>query len=228
VTFAFALLVDQAVYTRDEFSNYGSGLPFARPTLFGMTFDTPKSFYWFGAAVMFIIMFVLWSLRRSTTGLVFATIRASRVRAATLGFDIFIARLGVFALGAAVAGIGGTMVASFQLVAFPNGYVMVIGLVWFALAVAQGTSSMGGLVAGGMTLLLMPAIFSEFLPERLADLPVLLFGLVAINMVKEPIGIQPNMRANMRKLAIKMSGGSLKKAEPKADEKSDSNVPAGV
>ncbi len=228
VTFAFALLVDQAVYTRDEFSNYGSGLPFGRPELFGMSFDTPKSFYWFGAVVMFIVMFVLWSLRRSTTGLVFATIRASRVRAATLGFDIFVARLGVFALGAAVAGIGGTMVASFQLVAFPNGFVMVIGLVWFALAVAQGTSSMGGLAAGGMTLLLMPAIFSEFLPERLADLPVLLFGLVAINMVVDPIGIQPGVRANFRRLAIKMSGGSIHTHEPSADEKSESNVPAGV
>lgn len=226
VTFAFALLVDQAVYTRDEFSNFGSGLPFGRPVVFGMNFDTPKTFYWFGAVVMFIVMFVLWALRRSTTGLVFATIRASRVRAATLGFDIYIARVGVFALGAAVAGIGGTMVASFQLVAFPNGFVMTIGLVWFALAVAQGTSSMGGLAAGGMTLLLAPAIFSEFLPERLADLPVLLFGLVAINMVVDPIGIQPNARAQFRKLAIKLSGGSVN--EPSAAEESKSNVPAGV
>ncbi len=228
VTFAFALLVDQAVYTRDEFSNYGSGLPFGRPTLFGMDFDTPKKYYWFAAVIMFIIMFILWSLRRSTTGLVFATIRASRVRAATLGFDIFIARLGVFALGAAVAGIGGTMVASFQLVAFPNGYIMVIGLVWFALAVAQGTSSMGGLAAGGMTLLLMPAIFAEFLPERLADLPVLLFGLVAINMVKDPIGIQPGVRAQFRRLAIKLSGGSTHEPAPSDDDNSKSNVPAGV
>jgi len=228
VTFAFALLVDQAVYTRDEFSNYGSGLPFGRPQLFGIIFDTPKSFYWFGMVVMFAVMFMLWSLRRSTTGLVFATIRASRVRAATLGFDIFIARLGVFALGAAVAGVGGTMVASFQLVAFPNGFVMVIGLVWFALAVAQGTSSMGGLVAGGMTLLLMPAIFSEFLPERLADLPVLLFGLVAINMVSDPIGINPGLRAQFRTLAIKLSGGSVHEKQPAADEKSESNVSAGV
>ena len=228
VTFAFALLVDQAVYTRDEFSNYGSGLPFGRPTLFGMDFDTPKKYYWFAAAIMFIIMFILWSLRRSTTGLVFATIRASRVRAATLGFDIFIARLGVFALGAAVAGIGGTMVASFQLVAFPNGYIMVIGLVWFALAVAQGTSSMGGLAAGGMTLLLIPAIFAEFLPERLADLPVLLFGLLAINMVKDPIGIQPALRAQFRHLAIKLSGGSVHEPVPTDDDNAKSNVPAGV
>lgn len=226
VTFAFALLVDQVVYTRDEFSNFGSGLPFGRPTLFGLTFDTPKTFYWFGLVVMIAVMFVLWSLRRSTSGLVFATIRASRVRAATLGFDVYIARVGVFALGAAVAGIGGTMIASFQLVAFPNGFMMTIGLVWFALAVAQGTSSMGGLAAGGMTLLLMPAIFAEFLPERLADLPVLLFGLVAINMVTDPIGINPNLRAIFRTLAIKMSGGSVHD-EPEA-EPAKSNVTAGV
>jgi len=226
VTFAFALLVDQAVYTRDEFSNFGSGLPFGRPELFGLNFDTPKTFYWFGAAIMFIVMFMLWALRRSTTGLVFATIRASRVRAATLGFDVYIARVGVFALGAAVAGIGGTMIASFQLVAFPNGFVMVIGLVWFALAVAQGSSSMGGLAAAGMTLLLAPAIFAEFLPERLADLPVLLFGLVAINMVTDPIGINPNLRAIFRTLAIKLSGGSLH--EPAVEEPVKSNVSAGV
>ena len=232
VTFAFALLVDNVVYTRDEFSNFGSGLPFGRPSItigsWSQSFDSPKTFYWFGAAVMFAVMFVLWSLRRSTTGLVYATIRASRVRAATLGFDIYIARVGVFALGAAVAGIGGTMIASFQLVAFPNGFLMTIGLVWFALAVAQGTSSMGGLAAGGLTLLFAPAVFTDILhlPDRLQDLPVLLFGLVAINMVVDPIGIQPNMRANFRKLAIKLSGGSLH--DQPADEPSASNVPAGV
>ena len=87
---------------------------------------------------------------------------------------------------------------------------------------------MGGLAAGGLTLLLMPAIFSEFLPERLADLPVLLFGLVAINMVVDPIGINPALRARFRMLAIKMSGGSVHTHEPTADEKSESNVPAGV
>ena len=120
------------------------------------------------------------------------------------------------------------MVASFQLVAFPNGYIMVIGLVWFALAVAQGTSSMGGLAAGGMTLLLIPAIFAEFLPERLADLPVLLFGLLAINMVKDPIGIQPALRAQFRHLAIKLSGGSVHEPVPTDDDNAKSNVPAGV
>ena len=55
---------------------------------------------------------------------------------------------------------------------------------------------------------------------------MLLFGLVAINMVVDPIGIQPNMRANFRKLAIKISGGSVND-EP-AEEPSASNVPAGV
>ena len=120
------------------------------------------------------------------------------------------------------------MVASFQLVAFPNGFIMVIGLVWFALAVAQGTSSRGGLAAGGMTLLLMPAIFSEFLPERLADLPVLLFGLVAINMVKDPIGIQPGVRAQFRRLAIKLSGGSTHDPGPVDDDNVNSKVSAGV
>jgi len=66
------------------------------------------------------------------------------------------------------------------------------------------------------------------LPERLADLPVLLFGLVAINMVTDPIGINPNLRAIFRTLAIKMSGGSVHDPVPSDDDKSKSNVSAGV
>ena len=227
-TFAFALLVDQVVYTQPQFDNYGSGLPFARPEIFGFVFDTPRSYYWFAFVVMVIVMFVLWSLRRSTSGLVFATIRASRVRAATLGFDIYIARVAVFALGAAVAGLGGSMLASFQFVAFPGGYYMTIGLVWFALAVALGTSSLGGLAAAGMFLMIGPEIFHTFLPERLSEVPAMLFGLLAINMVRDPIGIQPKQRAAIRAIAIKLSGGSVHSDSSSAKRATDVRVETGA
>jgi branched-chain amino acid transport system permease protein len=206
VTFAFALLADQVIFTRPEFSNFDSGVTLDRPVAFGRILDTNSSYFYFACAVFLIVAVVLWQLRRSNLGLKFATIRSSRNRAATLGLALYRSRLLLFALGAGIAGLGGGLLGSFQLVAFPGAYSATLGLTWFAVAIAQGSWSMGGAAAAGLSLAIFPALFSEYLPTRLADLPAVLFGLMAIQVVANPIGINPQVRSSFRRLAIRLSG----------------------
>jgi len=201
-TFAFALLIGEVLFPLQQFSNYDSGVPVARPEIGPLVFDGNVSFYFLMLVVFALVGVVLWNLRRSTSGMVFATIRASRARAETLGFNIFGARLGAFMLGAGVAGLGGGFVASYQLVALPNAYLATLGLVWFAVAIAQGASSMGGAAMAGLSLAVMPPLFGLFLPAEFGDLPALLFGLMAIMLAAQPSGINVQTRAHMRGLAI--------------------------
>ncbi|KIF66811.1 hypothetical protein HY68_33615 [Streptomyces sp. AcH 505] len=205
VTFAFALLADQVIFTRDTFSQYDSGVTLARPVLFGRLFDSNLAFFQFAVVVFLLVVLGLWLLRRSSFGLKFATMRASRNRASTLGLPIYRSRLALFALGAAVAGLGGALLGSFQLVAFPGAYNATLGLTWFALAMAQGSWSMGGAATAGLSLAIAPALFTTYLPTRLGDLPAVLFGLMAIQVVANPIGINPQIRSGFRALAIRLS-----------------------
>jgi ABC-type branched-subunit amino acid transport system permease subunit len=205
VTFAFALLADQVIFQQAAFSNQDSGVPLSRPVLGGRILDTNASYFQFASIVFLVVAALLWLLRRSNPGLKFATIRSSRNRAATLGLPIYRSRLLLFALGAAVAGLGGGLLGSFQLVAFPGAYNATLGLTWFALAIAQGPWSMGGAATAGLSLAIAPALFTTYLPTRLSDLPAVLFGLMAIQIVANPIGINPQLRSAFRALAIRLS-----------------------
>jgi branched-chain amino acid transport system permease protein len=223
VTFAFALLADQTIFTRPEFSNFGSGVAVNRPSLFGTVLNSNTQYYWFAGAVFLLLTVVLWGVRRSNLGLKFATIRASRNRAATLGIAIYRYRLLLFGCGAMIAGLGGGLLGSNNLVAFPGEFAASLGLTWFAVAVAQGPWSMGGAAAAGLSLAIFPALFSDYLPARLGDLPTMLFGLMAIQMVANPIGINPQLRATVRSLAIR---AGTRRGRPPSGTPAPDSVPA--
>lgn len=201
-TFGFAMLAAEVFFTMPRFSNFDSGIPVDRPALGGYYFGTDQSYYYLMIGVLAVVMVCLSRLRRSTAGLAFATILASRVRAETLGISTFGARIVIFAFGAALAALGGAMIASYQMVALPKAFLPAIGLVWFAASIAQGARSMGGLVFAGLLLAVMPQVFEQFLPHSLAEMPPLLFGLLAILLVTQPAGINVHLRGSMREAAV--------------------------
>jgi hypothetical protein len=47
-------------------------------------------------------------------------------------------------------------------------------------------------------------LFSSYVPQRLGDVPAVLFGLAAILMVHNPDGVVIGQRIGMRRLAIKI------------------------
>ncbi|GAA4475030.1 hypothetical protein GCM10023094_11730 [Rhodococcus olei] len=203
-TFAFVMLVAEVVYTMPRFNNFDSGVFVDRPVLFGYYFGSDESFYVLMVGLLAVVMWCLARLRRSTAGLAFSTMLASRVRAETLGISTFGARVAAYAAGAALASLGGAMIASYQMVALPKAFLPVVGLTWFAAAIAQGARSMGGLVFAGILLAVMPQVFELFLPRSLAEMPPLLFGLLAILLVSRPAGINVHLRGSMREIAVKI------------------------
>ncbi|MET4033257.1 branched-chain amino acid transport system permease protein [Bradyrhizobium sp. JR7.2] len=109
------------------------------PADFGLvSFDLTDNvaFYYFVLAVFAVGTAVLWRLVHSPYGRVVAAIRQSEVRAAHLGYNVWLYKASVFALSAAVSGFAGGLFAMAQLAAFPDvmslhqsGYVVMMTLV---------------------------------------------------------------------------------------------------
>lgn len=168
LTLGFALLVEQFVWTRNEYENFGAGIHMDRP--FGLGITDRVEMYAIVAVVFAIVALMIVNLKRATTGLVFAAIRSSEPASMTSGISIVRAKLVLFGASAFVAGLGGALYATVVGSATPRSFNALIGIVWLAIVVTWGVRSVVGAVLAGM-------IFA-IAPTRLSIILVLVFFLV--------------------------------------------------
>ena len=111
-TFAFALFFENVMVKFDWVG--GGSLPEAapRPTFGSIDFDRGnKAFLVLCLAVLVIVSIVVIAVRDGTTGRVLDALRGSEVASAAIGISATRARIVVFALSAAIAAVGGGMMA---------------------------------------------------------------------------------------------------------------------
>jgi branched-chain amino acid transport system permease protein len=188
-TLSFAVLADSALFSIDRIDNLHAGQPLPRPTLFGFSFDSDVSFFYLALGVFVVGAVLIANLRRSTTGMTLAAIRSSEIAARTIGVRTVRAKVATFALSAFIAGIGGGLMASFSGRATPGSFNALIGIVWLAVAVTWGVRSIVGALLAGVAFSVFPALFSAYVSETYAEVPIMLFGLGAIMVAREPRGI---------------------------------------
>ena len=142
---------------------------------------------------------VLWRLVHSPYGRVVAAIRQSEVRAAHLGYNVWLYKASVFALSAAVSGFAGGLFAMAQLAAFPDvmslhqsGYVVMMTLV------GGGLVSFWGPVIGVFLFLTARDVIGA-----LTNAWMLYFGLLFIAIVLfRPEGIAGAVSAAFEKRSL--------------------------
>jgi branched-chain amino acid transport system permease protein len=188
-TLSFAVLADSALFTIDRIDNLHAGQPVPRPTVFGFQFDSDLSFFYLAVGVFVIGALAVVNVRRKTTGLTLAAIRSSEVAARTIGVRTMRTKVATFALSAFMAGVGGGLLASFSGRATPGSFNALVGIVWLAVAVTWGIRSITGALLAGVAFSLFPALFSSYLPIDYAEVPIMLFGLGAIAVAREPRGV---------------------------------------
>jgi branched-chain amino acid transport system permease protein len=175
LTLGFALLIEQFVWTRDEYDNFGAGIRMDRP--FGLAITDRVEMYAVVAVVFAVLALMIVNLKRATSGLVFASIRSSEPASATTGISIVRAKLVLFAVSAFVAGLGGGLYASVVGSATPKSFNAVIGIVWLAIVVTWGVRSVIGALLAGM-------IFA-IAPTRLSIILILIFFVLVGMLVAE-------------------------------------------
>ncbi|MFW6689551.1 ABC transporter permease subunit [Streptomyces sp. MAR4 CNX-425] len=144
VTLAVGVAVSRFVFAQPYAT---SGLTLGRPA--GFTGD--RAFYVLELLLLAGAVAAAWALRRGRPGRALAAMRDHESGAAAAGVPVPSLKVAAFAAGAALAALGGGMLAMGARAFDPNAFDPVRGLLWFAAVVVVGADSMlGALLASAL------------------------------------------------------------------------------
>src|SRR5487761_1570040 len=202
-TLTFGLLLSSIVFQFNVFLQFGAGVTVLRPSFAGS--NTTLTYVMLG--LFLVISLFIAAIRRSTSGLALSAIRASETGARSAGISVVRMKTAIWALAAGIAGIGGGMYVIYIGAALPQSFDPIIGLTWFAVVVTNGRRSNNAALAAGLFYVLIPQIFSTYLPTSWGPLPILLFGAGAVLLARNPDGIITMNGRQLAALARRLTGG---------------------
>lgn len=185
-TLAFAQGMDSAFFNNINFFGVSLSLPVARPHLPGVSISGDRAYLVALAVVFAALAVAILSVRRSRFGRRLLAVNDSPAACLTLGVDMTLSKLAVFAVSAAVAGLGGALYGGAQGAVAPNDFEFILSLTLLLLAVAWGVRTTAGMLAGGVVFALGPLLESHLTHPR--DAFSLLVGLAAIGVAQNPEG----------------------------------------
>ena len=208
-TLAFAFFFD-AVMVKFSWVGGGAtavltGTRVPRPLLGPIDFADDRAFLVLAVVVLAAVSLVVIQLREGTLGRTLAALRGSEVAAASIGISAARARIVAFTVSAAIAGLGGALLAMHQQnVNYGFNFAPVSALFWLVIVVALGARTVEGAIQAGAAFALFEPLILQ--GELLAwilrgedHLPgffplagswrVVLFGLMAIQFARHPEGL---------------------------------------
>ena len=143
--------------------NTQSGWPIPRPKIgpFDMSTLHNKTFAMFVLILVGITALLIYNLKRSSWGHAIAATRSSEIAANTSGVSVFRVKIGIFALSAAIAGVGGVLYTSYQGTVNNLTVTASTGLLWLATVVLFGIRRPAAVIWAGIGSALSPVIFSS-------------------------------------------------------------------
>lgn len=156
VTLSLAVFLDAFWFENDTLNGGMAGAPVRAPRLFGIDLGIGAGQSYpripFGLLCLVVLVLVglaVARLRISRFGTAMLAVRANERSAAAAGVDVAQTKLGAFAVGAFIAGIGGSLMAYQQTVVTAPSYSVFAGIGLFAVVYLAGvTSVFGGVLAG--------------------------------------------------------------------------------
>jgi ABC-type branched-subunit amino acid transport system ATPase component/branched-subunit amino acid ABC-type transport system permease component len=168
-----------------------------RPAIGPLQFSSNKTYAIALVVVIIIVTAIIINLRRSPSGRATAAVRSSEVAAVTTGISSVLTKLRLFAVSAAIAGVGGVLLVTYDGSATNSTYSTGVGLVWLATVVLWGVRRPAAAILAGLSSSLFAGLLSSgfhfwFLSwsgTTSPYVPSILFGLGAITMSQSPDGI---------------------------------------
>jgi branched-chain amino acid transport system permease protein len=201
-TLTFGLLLSSIVFQLNVFLQFGAGVTVSRPSFASSNI----ALTYFTLAIFVVISLFIAAIRRSTSGLALTAIRSSETGARSAGISVIRMKIMVWAIAAAIAGIGGGMYVIYTGAALPQSFDTIIGLTWFAVVITNGRRSNNAALAAGLAYVLIPQLFATYLPTSWGPLPTLLFGAGAVLLARNPEGIITMNGRQLAALARRLPG----------------------
>ncbi len=183
-TLGLALIIDRFVFNAELFKGGPGGLVVERPNLFGLDLDTDRAFYFFELAVLGIVLFLAHNLRSGRLGRVLAAMRDSETGARSVGIGMRRAKLFVFAVSSAMAGLGGALLTQSNENWDTITFNPVLGLFWFVAVVVCGVASVQGAVLAAILYVVIPRSLDLDIQSAIG-----IFGLGAVFLGRIPGGV---------------------------------------
>lgn len=207
-TAAFATILDRWIFTLPAFHVLGVRIAFfdqgsveaTGPVFFGFHADSGQEVMVFAAVCLAIASIGVAALRRGRFGRRLIALRDSEAAYATLGGNLLLAKVAVFALSSGIAGLGGALYGMGQRSVTADQFSLVAGLPIFLIAVVGGLGAVGnGLFAG--VAYVGPANALIAVAPWTQNLVALLPGLAGLGLAANPDGVVPAMRAEYEPVA---------------------------
>jgi branched-chain amino acid transport system permease protein len=148
-------------------------------------------YYWLLLTVLLIVLFADFLIKESRVGRAWEATREDEDAAELMGVPTFRYKLLAFALGAAIGGLAGSMLAAGQAGYInPTSFLILLSMLFLAAVIIGGAGNRWGAVLGG--------VLVAYLPERfraLSDWRLLIFGVTLMVVVYfRPQGLLPPRR----------------------------------
>jgi ABC-type branched-subunit amino acid transport system permease subunit len=226
-TMAFAILAQQLLFDQNGvFGTGGKRIPSIRLLGFGLNepfsvlgigFGEDAAMLLFTTAVFCGVGLGVVALRRSAYGRRLIALRDSPAAAATLGVNLFGAKLAVFALSAAIAGLAGALNGAYLGSAATSDFTMLKGLPILLLAVVGGVSVVSGAVFGAFALQSFTWLVLWFPASSFPTLHNLLVYWQRIGPGLAGIGIGRSPDGTVVEVSARLADRERARAEPGTD-----------
>jgi len=155
-----------------------------RPWIFGMHFDSNRSFVIALAVLLGACLVGVGALRRSSFGRRLVALNDSPAACQTIGIGPIVSRLAVFALSAGLAGLAGALYGGLATTVTGSQFNVLESVALFVALTLAGANLLLGAVLAGIGLGIAPVIGSHI--PQLTDFSYLLFGLGIIGIGRNP------------------------------------------
>ena len=193
-TIAFAQLADKLLFRHPSVINQVQvGRLYAPLNLFGFHMGSDasdrKAFVIFLVIAFAVLFFLLELMRRSRWARRWIALADSPAASATIGINLSVSKIAVFALSGAIAGFAGTMLGLSYGALRVDSFPLLAGLPLVLLLAVQGVQYPSAAFWGGIGLALFPAIQEVFHNASwLTEIALIGPGLAAISMAYRPEG----------------------------------------
>ncbi len=154
-------------------------LSIPRPLVGSFELDDPVDLFYLTLVSAGVVAFFAWRLENSRLGRAWTAIRDDEDVAQALGINLVNVKLLAYGLGAAFAGVAGSIFAVMLGSIFPHSFQLLISINVLALLIVGGMGSIPGVIVGAAMLIGMPELLREF-----GEFRFLFYGIVIVVMMR--------------------------------------------
>ena len=192
-TFGFQIILFQIMNNWMDLTNGPLGLPgIPQPEVFGYRLSTHVDFLVLSIVLAALVYLIARRLTNSPFGNVLRAIREDELFAQSLGKNVSLYKVSVFAIGAGLSAIGGAVYAYYITFIDPTSFTITESIFMLSIVIVGGSGRLGGSIIGAVLLVSIPEVL------RFIDIPnaiaanvrqILYGGLLVAFMMFRPKGI---------------------------------------